>query len=411
MSSREIRRLRRKFIAVSMLSIFLAMMFIGSTVNVLSYLISRVSVNNTLDALIEDAENVEERERTYGISLSDIFAPKYGRNAFFVLRFSKDGELLKLYTNSRDSDEGEYIQTFAGELLQKTAENGQYRGYYFKKVTAENGKTIIAFLEGSQIIYNALRTLTLTLLLCFFGLIITFFLVRKFSARAIRPEIESAARQQRFITNASHELKTPLAVIRANTEMLELTGGENEWTDSTLKQVDHLNGLIQNLVMITRSQEQEDLSELTEISAAVCVKESLDPYEPVAAGRGLTIRREINEDVRAKADESKLRQLATILIDNAIKYCDENGLVTVALDHLKNGKGMLLTVSNDYADGADVDCSRFFDRFYREDESHNIDRGGYGIGLSIAESICRQYKGTITADWKNGVIRFVCSLK
>ena len=106
MSSREIRRLRRKFIAVSMLSIFLAMMFIGSTVNVLSYLISRVSVNNTLDALIEDAENVEERERTYGISLSDIFAPKYGRNAFFVLRFSKDGELLKLYTNSRDSDEG-----------------------------------------------------------------------------------------------------------------------------------------------------------------------------------------------------------------------------------------------------------------------------------------------------------------
>ena len=410
MNTREIRHLRRKFIVISMLSIFLVMLFIGFTVNVGSYLISRVSVDDTLDRLI-DGEKVEQNSQSRAFSFSEIISPNYGGNTFFILRFDSDGKLRKLISNSAKSDETALVKEYAPLLLEKSAKSGQYAGYYYKRAVLENNQIVLAFLDGSVIIYNALRTMLLTILLGLFGLIVMFFLVRRLSARAIRPEIENSARQKRFITNASHELKTPLAVIRANTEMLELTGGENEWTASTLKQVDHLNGMIQNLVMITRSQEQEDRTELTEIDASVCVAESLDPYEPLAAGRGVTIERAIKSPVQIKADESKIRQLTTLLIDNAIKYCDENGRVHVALDTLKNGKGMLLTVSNDYADGAGVDCSHFFDRFYREDKSHNIDRGGYGIGLSIAESICKQYRGTISANWKNGVIRFVCALK
>ena len=98
----------------------------------------------------------------------------------------------------------------------------------------------------------------------------------------------------------------------------------------------------------------------------------------------------------------------TILLDNAVKYCDENGSIFVGLEGHK--KGIRLTVSNSYADGKDIDCKRFFDRFYREDNSRNIDTGGYGIGLSIAESICGQYGGDIQAQWQNGRISFVCCL-
>jgi signal transduction histidine kinase len=108
------------------------------------------------------------------------------------------------------------------------------------------------------------------------------------------------------------------------------------------------------------------------------------------------------------ADEGAMRQLVSLLIDNAIKYCDEGGTVTVRLD--RKGKFARLTVSNDFKAGAGVDYSRFFERFYRQDKSHNTEKGGYGIGLSIAESIVRQYDGTIGVSWSNGVISFTCQI-
>ena len=109
------------------------------------------------------------------------------------------------------------------------------------------------------------------------------------------------------------------------------------------------------------------------------------------------------------ADASKIMQLATLLVDNAIKYCDENGSVKVELSQVRKGT-VRLVVTNSYKNGANVDYNKFFERFYREDKSHNIDKGGYGIGLSIAENICRQYRGSINATWKNGEISFVCLL-
>jgi len=411
MNSREIEKLRRKFIAIAMASIFVAMAFIGFMVNVLTYSISRFSIDRMLNTLIMSVEELDERELNYGVTFEDIFVPAYDRNAYYVLSFDETGELQEVYNNLPNSEETQLVKSYAETLLQRSFRSGQYNGYYYKIVTHEDGAKTIAFLESSVIIATQLRTLYLTLMLFFLGLVLTFFLVRHFSLRAIQPEIRNAESQKQFITNASHELKTPLAVIRANTDMIEMTQGESEWTQSTLKQVDHLNGMIQNLVTIAKAQEREDRTALSEIDASGIISESVDPYESLAQQSGKTIVREIADDVKLTADESKLRQLATILLDNAMKYCDENGTIRVALSSAKNGKGLQLTVSNDYADGKDVDCSRFFDRFYREDSSHNIDKGGYGIGLSIAESIRQQYNGSIQAEWKDGVISFQCVLK
>ena len=241
--------------------------------------------------------------------------------------------------------------------------------------------------------------------------IVTFILVRVLSGKLIQPEIENSRRQKQFITNASHELKTPLAVIRANTELLEVTEGENEWTRSTLSQVDHMSGLIQNLVMISKAQEREDTSILSEIDASDIVKQTISSFEPLAKQKKKELESKIDDNVSVVADESKLRQLTTILLDNAIKYCDDGGKISVALSQLKRGKNKIrLVVSNNYAEGDKIDCNRFFDRFYREDQSHNIDKGGYGIGLSIAESICKQYGGSIRAMFKDGIICFICQI-
>ena len=200
-------------------------------------------------------------------------------------------------------------------------------------------------------------------------------------------------------------------MIRANTELLEVTGGENEWTQSTLKQVDHMNGLIQNLVMIARAEEKESKTEMGEIDASRVIRETVSPYEASARQAEKLLKQDIEESVRLIGNESRLRQLTTILVDNAIKYCDNDGEITVLLSALRKGKsGLRLCVSNTFANGKDVDINRFFDRFYREDSSHNIDKGGYGIGLSMAESICKQAGGSIKAVWKDGVISFICQL-
>jgi len=197
-------------------------------------------------------------------------------------------------------------------------------------------------------------------------------------------------------------------VIRSNAEMEEIINGENEWTESTIRQVDRMSGLINNLVMITKTKEMEDSSEVN-VSDVVsgCAKE----YSALADSREITISKEIEEDIKITTNESKLRQLVVILLDNAVKYCDENGNITVSLEKIKKGKNTIhLEVSNTYAEGKDLDYSKFFDRFYREDTSHNIDTGGYGIGLSIAKSICDQFEGSIKAEWKDDVISFICEL-
>ena len=410
MSTREIQRLRTKFISVAMLSIFLAMLFIGGTVNAVAFAISRYSVDRTLTEMINGVRNADSEGQNYNFTLSQIFAPDYGRSVFFVLTYDEYNELTGIVSNVPESYGNNLVEGYSRDLLQRDLKRGEYQGYYFKQAHTEEGQTIVAFLEASVIISMQFRTLALSVLLCVLGMIITYFLVRHLSARAIRPEIENNLRQMQFITNASHELKTPLSVIRANTDMIELSQGESEWTQSTIRQVDRLNGLIQNLVMIARSQEQEDRKELTEVSMSQIVEETVAPYQLLAGQTGKTIVCQIEPELRLRADESKLRQLTTILVDNAIKYCDEKGKITVVLSGMKGGKEINLCVANDYAAGEGIDCSRFFDRFYRGDTSHNIDSGGYGIGLSIAESICRQYGGTIRAEWSGGVISFICTL-
>ncbi len=416
MNAREIRKLKNKFILIALISIFAAMLFIGLAVNITTLLITRGSVNRVLDVMVENWDSdYEDYDKYKGDvpSAADIFAPEFEYNQFFLFIFDAENKLVEGKSSVQNKKYISAVSEVADEILTKRGGTGHEKNFFYKRAKIDN-QTIVAMLEGSAILASEYRMFYITLALGFFGLLITFFLVRHFSEAAIRPEIEASMRQKEFITNASHELKTPLAVIRANTEMQEVLSGENEWTQSTLRQVDHLNGLIQNLVMITKSQEKENKSELSSINVSKAVNESIDPYELLASQTGRTIERNITPDIMLTADESKIRQLATILIDNAIKYCDEGGKIRVFLENQKSGfksGGIRLTVSNDYADGATTDYSRFFDRFYREDQSHNQDKGGYGIGLSIAESITRQYRGSIDAKWENGMISFICIMK
>ncbi|MCR4673260.1 MAG: HAMP domain-containing histidine kinase [Lachnospiraceae bacterium] len=428
MNTREIHILRKKFIFIFMVSVILSVGIIGLALNSATRIINVTSIHRTLDGLIKYQDDIEsvisgtEDPFSNNAGLIKAFSEFMTRSRHFCLvSKSPDGTFSAAvyYGYTGDSigsgDENTSVSSRYIEYAEKAIESGnkygRYGMNYYEYSGSGDGSAVVAFIDCTSEINSGSRLLTITLIIGLVALLISYLIVRRLSLRIIRPVIENNRRQKEFITNASHELKTPLAVIRANTELTEIMNGPSEWTASTLNQVDRMNGLIQNLVMITKSAEQEDKSELSEIDAGKAVNESVTPYESLAAQKGITLERNIEENVTITADASKIRQLTTLLVDNAIKYCDENGRIIVGLKATgKRKKGICLTVSNSYAAGKDVDYNLFFDRFYREDSSHNIDKGGYGIGLSIADSICSRYGGEIKASWEDGMITFTCLL-
>ena len=439
MDARTIKRLRLKFILISTVTYFLVMIFMGLFINASNILLAHQQIHTVLSYMLaeemkSDDERSEENPQSdetenenedavkdgqkddhdkaeHHENMLNQFSAEFRYSArYFSAILDKNGSPTEIKTAHIMALTREEASAMAVKAFSKKRRFGRDGDYYYEKAVDENEYTHIIFLNCSAQIAQNMRILYISMLIAAAGLLITLVLVYISSYRMIQPEMENIRRQKQFITNASHELKTPLAVIRANNEIEEMIHGPSEWTESTMRQVERLDGLIRNLVLITRAQEKEDRSVMTRVNVTQPVEETVGPYESIAQQEHKELILNLQPDIEFVADESKIRQLASLLIDNAFKYCDENGRVTFTLDTLKKGRTLRMICSNSYAEGASVDYSRFFDRFYREDSSHNSDKGGYGIGLSIAESICQQYGGSIDVSWKDGEISFTCLL-
>lgn len=303
------------------------------------------------------------------------------------------------------------IRENAAEIMKKETSNGRRGLFYYRKTVDENGSATLVIMDGSYVIFMRMRLLYASIAVAAVSILAALLLVIGFSEKMIHPEIENSKRQLQFLTNVSHELKTPLAVIRSNAEMEELSYGENEWTQSTIRQVDRMNSLIQNLVLITKTREIGSGSEDPIINVSDVIVQISKEYSAMAKSMEKVLRYRVDTEIETAIDESRFRQLIVILLDNAVKYCDKAGEINVVLiRQKKEGNSFRLIISNTYAEGDEIDCMRFFDRFYRADTSHNIDTGGFGIGLSIARSLCEQFGGSIRAQWRGGEISFICNI-
>lgn len=435
MSEQAIKKLRRKFILGSMLALCLAMLLIGGMIYLVSSAITRHTISLSLDYIIECRGEISQRDdddyldkKSHGtitidedgnivISfLNDLFMTREGYSApeftysvrYFAVLYDKNESIYEVKTNHIASVTTEDALSYAGKIKKKHDNFGRDGYYYYKYKEYDDGSGILVYLDCYDEVQTGHRMLRTSFILFAFGIIISYVVSSLLSKKAISPEVKNAELQKQFITNASHELKTPLAVIKANTEMTEMLEGETEWTQSTMRQIDRMNGLIKNLVMIAKAEEGSE-EEKCDVNISKVVVDCTETFSSMAAQDDKKLEMNIEDNVIMTASESQIRQLVTLLLDNAIKYCDEKGTVTVDLSRKSRGVG--LVVSNSYAEGEGVDYSRFFERFYRKDESHNIEKGGYGIGLSIAESLVKQYKGEIDATWKAGVISFNCYLR
>lgn len=454
MNEQSIRKLKNKFLIISMLSFITVMLLVGGLIYFSTLMVTRREAKQITQAIINNGgelpsirvsirshnpdsndsssassddsteqNNVEEDingSKSLKHNLNEFLSTLFGTGnsafsnkdqwysvRYFTVIFNKDGttDIKADRIASVDSKEAE---EYANAVKDNLFDFGSIGNYYYQVCDRSEGTTVV-FVDCTNQIRLTNRILYIALILLALGSIISFLILHALSYRVIAPEIRNAEQQKQFITNASHELKTPLAVIKANTQVQEMMNGKDEWTESTMRQVDRMTGLIQNLVTIVRAEEKEDTENRTDTDVSEAIRDTVKSYMPVAENAGESLCQNIGDGIHMNAVESQIRQLATLLIDNAIKYCDEKGTINVSL--LQKGRGIHLSVSNSYAKGKDVDYSRFFERFYRADESHNVDKGGYGIGLSIAESLVKQYNGSISASWKDGIITFDCILK
>ncbi len=430
MNQKAVRALRKKFIFITMSSIGVVILFLVMLLNVANLVRTRNKIRAELsdltDSIVSILSDEDADPNTFELTPTPLplIAP-FGQNttkeriesvqksdstrteedsAVYVLLLGENGMLTRSIPDSPPLA----LPLEARNIFESGTEFGSFRLYYYMTEKLTNQQTLIVFRNYADRTNDINWLFYASIVICLGVLIIVFWPVYYLSERMIQPELRNIERQKQFITNASHELKTPLAVIRANTELIELMEGENEWTTSTLRQVDRMNGLIKNLVTIARAEEKADKSALAEVDVSAAVQDTVDTFTPVASQDGKEMVGEIEANVRLVADEGAIRQLASLLLDNAIKYCDDGGKVVAQLS--KKGKGIRLVISNSYAAGESIDYSRFFERFYREDSSHNTEKGGYGIGLSIAESIVHSYNGSISATWKGGMISFVCTM-
>ena len=314
---------------------------------------------------------------------------------FFSLLFDQDGNVIQKdlahIAAITDDDIAEYISV----ALKHGEGYGYYSDYKYRVILQDNREYMVVFLDCYQEIH-AIRVLALcsfaAMVICI-GLV--YILVVIFSKRAIDPVVQSQKQQKQFITDASHELKTPITVIATSLKVLEMEVGQQKWIDKARSQTEKLRELVNSLVTLSRMDEEDSPLKFEHFSISDALQETVDSFTDYAESNGHALKVTITPDLDFYGDEYAIRQLASILLDNAVKYAAAGSDITFSL--VKNKKHLLLKTSNTCQNLDEDSLRHLFDRFYRPDQSRSHETGGFGIGLSIARSIAEGHKGTIHA--------------
>lgn len=231
--------------------------------------------------------------------------------------------------------------------------------------------------------------------LVFFGIILFF------SQRFIKPVAESYEKQKRFITDAGHEIKTPLSILKADADVLELEYGENEWLEDIQAQIHRLSSLTSDLVYLARMEEPDAALPMIAFPFSDVVTETALSFQALAHTQNKTLVCSVPDMLSFTGNEKAIRQLVSILMDNAMKYSPEYG--TVCLTVRKMSRHLCLSISNTTLETLTQEhLNHLFDRFYRVDSSRSSQTGGYGIGLSVAQAICSAHSARISVSSKDG---------
>ena len=391
-------KLRKKFIYFSVGIIAIVLLSIMAFVNVTNFYNLKRSSDELLKTLVENNgvmpsfklnDNSKEEKTVYLKNFS---------NRFFTVKTDNKKNVITVNTDDVFFTSASEAVEYAKDVLSSGKSRGYYGGFKYVVENTENGK-LIAFVDvvkDFDVFYSNLGN---SVVISFFVLGFVTFFSFVLSKKAVAPMVQAYEKQNAFITDASHELKTPLAIINTSADVLEMESGESKWTGNIHKQVNRLNGLIGNLISLTKLEESDDLDRL-EFSLSDTLDDCVMDVKDYALSLDKNIVTDIEKDISFKGDEKLIRQVIGILLDNAIKYAREKSDINVKLT--KQNKKIVFTAENE-ADNLEIkNYNILFERFYRADSSRNSKTGGYGIGLSIAQSIVLKHKGKISADSFDG---------
>ena len=330
--------------------------------------------------------------------------PAFRLSTFYAVAVSENGEILAVNTGERDLQSEDSLIEIATSILNKGKKSGKTGGLTYL-VEERDGYTLVAMIDGT--INDKNQTLLFRQMLLIgtaataILLLISIFLAR----RIVRPLEENDEKQKRFVSDAGHELKTPIAVVSANCELLKRQIGENEWLSNVEYENGRMADLVKQLLFLSRAERRDvpketlDLSELTTGEAL--------PFESLAFERGKKIESQIEPGVFAEGNANQLRQLVSILLDNALSHGTGD---RIELSLWRERHAAILTVANDAEEIGAEQLARLFDRFYRTDEARTENAPHYGLGLSIAQAIVLAHGGAISAAYKNGKAIFTVQL-
>lgn len=412
-----IKELRRKFVLTAMLAVSILLLLLLGAINVLNYNSMNEDTDKTLQMVSNyegDANNLEQRPEQGEDNPPPVRFGMEGKNNydaflssnFFVVRFGGSGEATYVDTSRTSAVSEDEAQSLAKEVYENGKDSGKSGRYKYLVTDSKNANgKVVVFLDVSDEYISSVRVLLLSAGMEVLFWLLIFLLVILMSKKAIEPVAESIEKQKQFITNAGHELKTPIAIIQSNTEAMELFNGESKWSRHIKEQTARLTGLVQNLLVLSRLDEQLP-KQMEEVRLSELAINFSDQFRQSFEERNITLQTEIEPEITIQADKNQIEQLVSILLDNAVKYASENGAVHVRLS--RKAKHVSLEIENTCDSLPEVPPQKLFERFYRGDASHNQKSGGYGIGLSMAQSIAEQNKGTITAKYsENNRICFI----
>lgn len=326
---------------------------------------------------------------------------------YFFARTDEELNIIEVnteYIASVEQDEAEDIISGIIKSGDETGWNGTRR-YRISKI--KNGYMAVVLDAENQVKYM-ISILGITFLVSAVSIAVLYIIIRLIARKAVRPIAESYDKQKQFITDAGHELKTPLTAISANMEIVKMTAGESKWTDAVDRQTDKMIKLINNLISLSKMDEGKIEQEITEFSFSEAVLDTVESLGSIAVKKEIVIETDIQPDILIVNDESMLRQLVSILMDNALKYCDEHGKVSVILhshNHSFGKNKTILMFQNDFADAEKFEPDKVFDRFYRGNKAHTSN-GSFGLGLSIARNIAESCGIKLSADKSDSKVIF-----
>ena len=403
------KQLQKSFVKSAMLSFTAVLLVVLVAVNVVNYRQTVDQVDHLVTMLVNNGGEFPDAPDEKGPKEH----PEHGMPK--GMEFRKDDQMATRYAVVRVANgtvqsvdrthlvslDEEALKELGLRIAQGTSTKG-WEGSLRYQVAKTDAGTMVVLVDANKETQQISRLMMVTGAVFVLCLAVVYVLVRIVSKRAIRPFVENVERQQQFIANASHEIKTPLAVLSANTDLLAMMGTEAKFVDSNKRQIKRLNSLVEQMLILSRYDEGEATATKEEVDLVAVTKAIVEEILPVLNEKGLRVEFTGEAQTLITTNKSAMTELIRILLDNAMKYTVGEPVITV------EAKRNQLSIGNQTEPMTKEQVSQLFDRFYRVDSSRNRTTGGSGLGLSIAQKIAETNDVQLTAELTNETqIRFV----